>query len=342
MAAQRASHKAVRIGVIALVTLAIGATLGFLPLSSYSFSPGDAIAVRGEIAVPGEMNLSSQGSILMTDVILMQLTPITWLMDQFDSSVSIYPAADVFGGSSPSKLVQLQLGQMADSKTAAVLAAYNFAHRPYTLTPGATIATVTSKADSRLKPGDLIVAIDGATVKTVAGAVAAVRDAASKVRLTILREGASVGKPVKVEITATKYYLDGRMVLGVGLQQGYSVTLGVPVRISTGEIGGPSAGLAFTLGVLQAMGVITVAHSARFAATGTIDYAGNVGDVGGVRQKAIAVGRHGATLFLVPPQEVGAARSAKEQNLKIVGVSSLRGAIDYLVAHSLISLKLPR
>ena len=324
------------------MTLAIGATLGFLPLSSYSFSPGDAIAVRGEIAVPGETNVSSQGSILMTDVLLMQLTPITWLIDQFNSSVSIYPADEVFGGSSPSTLVQLQLGQMADSKTAAVLAAYNFAHRAYTLTPGATVATVTSKADPRIKPGDLIVAVDGVTIKSVAGAVAAVRGARIKVGLTIVREGASVGKPVTVDLTATKYRLDGRMVLGIGLQQGYTVTLGVPVRISTGEIGGPSAGLAFTLGVLQAMGVIAVSHSARFAATGTIDFAGNVGDVGGVRQKAIAVARHGATLFLVPPPEAAAALSANERNLKIVSVSTLRGAVAYLVAHSLITLNLPK
>ena len=338
MASPRASRKVVRIVVAAVVAVTIGATLGFLPLSSYSFSPGDAIAVRSEIQIPHQPVVSAQGTILMTDVILMQLTPITWLMDQFNSTVNIYPADEIFGGSNPSQLVQLQLGQMADSKTQAVLAAYNYVHRPYTLTSGAEIATTTSRADSKLQPGDLITQVNGVTVSTVARAVSLVEAAGPKVRLTILREGAEVGKPLRLVVDATKYRAGTKMIVGVGLQPGYSLSLADPVKISTGEIGGPSAGLAFTLGILQALGAISVPHSALFAATGTINSSGVVGDVGGVRQKAIAVARHGATVFLVPPQEVAAARSAHEPKLTVVGVSTLGQAISYLRAHSLLSL----
>ena len=71
------------------------------------------------------------------------------------------------------------------------------------------------------------------------------------------------------------------------------------------------------------------------AATGTIAVNGAVGDVGGVKQKAVAVSREHASVFLVPPQELAAARSAGEAHLTIVPVSTLSGALHYLFAHHL-------
>jgi PDZ domain-containing protein len=105
------------------------------------------------------------------------------------------------------------------------------------------------------------------------------------------------------------------------------------VSIDVTNIGGPSAGLAMTLGVIDALdgGSLTGGHTV--AATGTIDPQGNVGDVGGVAQKTVAVEKAGATIFLVPPQEYGVAMSEDRPGLKVYEVSTLDRALAVLAAH---------
>ncbi|KJF16000.1 S16 family serine protease [Acidithrix ferrooxidans] len=322
------------VGVIALV-LSVILVVGFLPISSYSFSPGNAIAVANQIHIAAEPDLNKQGKVLMTDVILTQLTPITWLFDHFDSTISIYPAADIFGASNPSNLATQQLGQMIDSKTAAVVAALSFAHIKYSTILGASVVATTPKTTPSILPGDLIVGVNGQKETTLSGVVSAIVASGKKVKLTMVRASTQVGNPNTLTVVGVKYKASGRQILGISLQAGEAVKLQRPVTISTGQIGGPSAGLAFTLGVLQAMGVLHIKAGGVIAATGTIDPTGAVGDVGGVRQKTIAVARAGAKVFLVPPQEVAAAKSDHIAGLKIVPVATLAQALHYLSVASL-------
>ena len=106
-----------------------------------------------------------------------------------------------------------------------------------------------------------------------------------------------------------------------------------PVSINVIDIGGPSAGLAMTLGVIDTLsgGKLTGGHTV--AATGTMDSLGNVGDVGGVAQKTIAVENAGATIFLVPPGEYKDAKSKQRPGLKIYAVSTLDQALKVLPDH---------
>ncbi|HTS14455.1 MAG TPA: S16 family serine protease, partial [Candidatus Sulfotelmatobacter sp.] len=115
---------------------------------------------------------------------------------------------------------------------------------------------------------------------------------------------------------------------GMGTQPAY--TFPFPVQISTDGIGGPSAGLAFTLGLINALsgGHLTGGHTV--AATGTIHPDGTVGDVGGVAQKTVAVEKAGATLFLVPPQEYATAKAKATPGLTVVAVHSLSDAVKAL------------
>ncbi len=97
----------------------------------------------------------------------------------------------------------------------------------------------------------------------------------------------------------------------------------VNVRINTPQIGGPSAGVAMTLGIIDKMtsGKLTGGHV--IAATGTMDQNGNVGDVGGVAEKTIAVERAGATVFFVPSVEYKTAEAKATPQLHVYGVSTL-------------------
>jgi PDZ domain-containing protein len=97
----------------------------------------------------------------------------------------------------------------------------------------------------------------------------------------------------------------------------------VKVSVHTQDIGGPSAGLAMTLGIIDKLssGRLTGGHVV--AATGTIDQNGNVGDVGGVAEKTIAVERAGATVFFVPKVELKTAEAKASPQLHVYAVSNL-------------------
>ena len=97
----------------------------------------------------------------------------------------------------------------------------------------------------------------------------------------------------------------------------------VKVSVHTQDIGGPSAGLAMTLGIIDKLNGGRLTGGRVVAATGTIDQNGNVGDVGGVAEKTIAVERAGATVFFVPKVELNTAEAKASRRLHVYAVSNL-------------------
>lgn len=108
-------------------------------------------------------------------------------------------------------------------------------------------------------------------------------------------------------------------------------TLPFDINIEVGDIGGPSAGLALTLAILDILsdGDLTGGHAV--AATGTIELDGTVGDVGGVAQKALTVRRAGAQVFFVPSDQLKEAQS-EAGRMKIYPVKTLQQALNDLAA----------
>ncbi|MGW1159091.1 S16 family serine protease [Streptomyces sp. NPDC002513] len=110
----------------------------------------------------------------------------------------------------------------------------------------------------------------------------------------------------------------------------------VKVTLKLADVGGPSAGLLFTLGIIDKLegdgsgGDLTGGRT--IAGTGTIDTAGDVGAVGGVALKVQAARRDGATVFLVPKEECLDARAELPKGLRLVPVTTLNGAVEALVA----------
>ena len=124
---------------------------------------------------------------------------------------------------------------------------------------------------------------------------------------------------------------DGTPLLGVSLQT-YHESLELPfaVDINSGEIGGPSAGLAFTLALLDLLTPGELTGGVPIAATGTIELDGRVGPVGGVAQKTVAVERAGAKLFLVPSDEYAAAKARAGKGLRVERADTLDEALAVL------------
>lgn len=106
--------------------------------------------------------------------------------------------------------------------------------------------------------------------------------------------------------------------------------LPVKVDVSSEGIVGPSAGLAFTLGLIQELDPANLTGGLKVAATGTMSIDGTVGDVGGVAQKTVAVRVAGASVFLVPPQEYAVAKAHAGSHLKVYSVSTIEQAIHIL------------
>ena len=130
---------------------------------------------------------------------------------------------------------------------------------------------------------------------------------------------------------------DGRAIIGFvpNPSPPDTITFKFPfqVDIDSGQIGGPSAGLAFTLALLDRLTPGSLSGGVEVAATGTISPGGSVGPIGGLKQKTIAVLRTGAKVFLVPTSEVAEAEeAAKGTDLKIVGVATLDEALAQLAA----------
>jgi PDZ domain-containing protein len=102
------------------------------------------------------------------------------------------------------------------------------------------------------------------------------------------------------------------------------------VSIDSGQVGGPSAGLAFTLGLIDKLSAGELTGGRTVAATGTIDVDGFVGDVGGVPQKTAAVIASGASVFLVPANEFDEATARAGTRLEVVKVDTLKDALSAL------------
>jgi PDZ domain-containing protein len=122
----------------------------------------------------------------------------------------------------------------------------------------------------------------------------------------------------------------GRQIPCLGIEPDQLLrTIDPPFAISMNAEGiiGPSAGLAFTLGLIEKLDGADLTGGAKIAATGTMAIDGTVGDVGGVAQKTVAVRRAGATVFFVPTPELATAEAHAGPDLKVFAVANVHQAI---------------
>jgi Lon-like protease len=150
------------------------------------------------------------------------------------------------------------------------------------------------------------------------------------VALTIEPFGVREPREVSVELGTNPD--TGKAMLGVSLDDRPSYDFPIDVEIDSGDVGGPSAGLAFTLAIIDRLTPGSLTGSSRVAVTGTIGLDGSVGPVGGVPQKTEAAIDEGARLFLVPPDEYAAAEQAARGRLEVRQVSTLEEALAALEA----------
>jgi Lon-like protease len=319
------------------VAVAIGVALGLLAayinIPYYTLGPGPAKDVSELVHVGGERVYPSAGQFFLTTVSV-STRPIS-LFEAFvgwlDPAVSVVPRTTVVRpGLTDQQQSQYNSMDMEQSKYAALIAALHATGFKTPPIPGARVIAVAEgfPAKGKLQRDDLIVAVDGVTVRDPESAVRPIiaKPVGSTVKVTVLRSDQRLTFEMK---TVPSPLADdkGRPVLGVRLAQ--AVRLPFDVTIDSQNIGGPSAGLAFALTVADVLTPEDLTRGHNVAVTGTIDTNGGVGPVGGVEFKVRAAEKEGADVFLVPAMEVAQARKAAS-HVKVIGVSTLSEALAQL------------
>jgi Lon-like protease len=280
------------------------------------------------VNVPGEKRSHKPGPIYFVDVrerqarLLERLLPFT----RADGS-SIVPAPPV------SSAVEQRIGQQdmdESQKVAAVVALNHLGYNVQARSDGVTVILVQkgAPAASVLRTGDVIVSADGRKVTSVFGlrAILAKHRPGDRVRIEFRRGD-------RREVATIRTISDPedpkRTIVGVSARDALRVKLPLRIKIDAGGVGGPSAGLAFALDILQELGR-NVAHGHKVAATGELALDGTVGPIGGVKQKTLGVREAGVDVFLVPDGENAREARRYADGLHIVAVKNFPQALRAL------------
>lgn len=327
-------------GPLLTVLTAALVALAIRPTHYYAFLPGSARDVEPLITFAASSDGGSvpkvqpaEGDVLFVTVSLRRPSGIETLSRLTDHTAEVVPEDQVNGGQSSDQNRQFNLQLMTDSKDKAAKVALERAGYAVEVTSAGAVVTDLDPSypvAAVLTPGDTIVGIDGTELHDVEGvrtAIAAHRPGDSLTLRVIPFQGEArtvTAKLVARPDDATK------AMLGVTLQDRPSYRFPFRVQIDSEQVGGPSAGLAFTLAILDRLTPGNLIGPETVAVTGTIELDGSVGPVGGVTQKTEAAIAEGAKLFLVPPDELADATKAARGRLEVRSVSSLDEALAAL------------
>ena len=304
-----------------------------VPSHNYLLLPDKAHPVAPLVIVQGAHKQQDGGGIYFVDVFERRASVFESLFPWIHSGSTLVPASLIVPpGVSDQAAQQADLRAMAISqKVAAAVALRRLGYKVVVRSSGVIVAELesTSRAAGKVQSGDVIVSVNGSPTQTIAQlrtAMAKVKPGAV-VSLAIVRGSQHVIENVKTMPDPTD---KNRAIVGFAPEQAAQIKLPIKVRIDTGNVGGPSAGLAFALEVMEKLGH-DVDHGYRVAATGEIELNGAVTAIGGVKQKTVGAHATGVDVFLVP----AAGDNAKEaehyaHGLRIIPVKSFAQALHAL------------
>lgn len=327
-------------GIVLVVAFVI---LFMVPVPYYIFQPGSALEVRPMIQLEGASNVE-KGRFYMTTVSMREGNVIGYLLAHVDSRLELVPKEKVLGkGEDPEHYQYMQEEVMRESQQNAILAAYRQAGRSakeqllgvevFRVLEGMPAAKV-------LKEGDIIRRVDDQKIDQTEDLLTYLgeKKPGEQVNLYYNRNGDQKEAKIKLSSLAASA---GENRAGMGIEP---VTLrkveATPkVTIQADEIGGPSAGLMFSLEILNQLGRSDLTNGLGVAGTGTISPEGKVGQIGGIQHKIIAAERENVDIFFVPADEkpedsnekVAKATAEKMgSDMTLVPVHTLNEAVQYL------------
>ena len=315
--------------LILLAVAAIGAL--FIRLPYDTIAPGSSRQVNDLVLVRNGPNYPPAGQIMETTVSVRErVTPYEYVFGWLSPDIDVIPEKKIRGNTPPKVYEQENVDAMADSKKVAEAVALQ--HLGYNVVKGtgAVIRDVrpNTAAAGLLQPGDVIVAVDGKPINVETQAVEAVHahKPGDRVAMSVVR-----GKAAPQTVQAVLGNQGGQPFLGVTLETtGLSFTLPFDINIDSGTVVGPSAGAAYGLELLDQLTPGELTGGGKVAVTGQLSLDGKIGEIGGVAQKAVAVRRSGASIFIVPRANYKDAKAHAGNHLRVYAVDTFDDALRIL------------
>ncbi len=335
--------------VLAGVILTVGITVAAawpVNVPYYALAPGPVNDVSDYIEVPDPA--PETGDLFFLTVTLKEVNLLEYLAALLDDEVDLNRRETIRpAGVSQEELRAQNLSLMEQSKQNALFVALT--QLGYEVTFEGTGAMVSgvieqSAADGVLGEGDVILGVNGSLVEFSTDAVDLIGGFApgETVTVSIIRPADTGGiEELDIAITLGPFLSEddegnlvrdmNRGMIGVVLTNApTNIVFPVVVTIDSQNIGGPSAGLMFTLEIINQLSAQDVTRGHRIAGTGTIDREGSVGAIGGTRQKIFAAIDAGAKYVLVPAANFAVAQSAAGDEIQVVSIATIDDALGFL------------
>ena len=319
-----------------IVLAAIALTVLYLVPSGdyYVFLPDRAHDLQPLVSVTGEHPSSDRGGVYFVDVRFRKAHLLEDLLGRpLARNATLVPVRQVRGAASEQQQAHIDVTEMQQSqKTAAAVVLSRLGYRIRIRLPRVVVDGVLRKAPAAkvLKPGDQLVAVDGRPVHSLGRLrqLIASHSPGDAVRISFRRPGRTATATVR-----TIRSLEDRRAAAIGIlvgEQGAFIgKLPVRVRINTAGVGGPSAGLAFALALMEELGN-NVDRGHKVAATGELELDGSVLPIGAVKQKTIGARQAGVDVFLVPAGSNARVARRYANGLRVIPVQSFPQALHAL------------
>jgi PDZ domain-containing protein len=319
-------------GWLALVPLAtLAFVMYFVQLPYFVIGPGPSQDVEPLIHIDGPPVYPSEGQLLLTTVTVDRTNAYGLFSAWLDPAAAVVSEREVLApGQTEEQELQVARSQMDTSKIdAAVVALSAVTDYPQRHGQGLLIdlVAVDAPATGKLFPGDVVVAMDGRKVNDLDAARRLIRQAGAgtPIRLTVLgRPGGET--QVTVAPTTVRFEGEEQVVIGVRFVPNFPF----PLAIESSNIGGPSAGLMWTLGLVDLLTAGDLTGGRTIAGTGEIALTGEVFPIGGIEEKVVAAELAGAEIFFAPEENAAAAREVADE-IRIVAISTYEDALAFLL-----------
>jgi PDZ domain-containing protein len=333
------SRRSLTLAIAGLATVAAIAVAVLFPVPYVILTPGPTLNTLGKdssgqplISITGHPTYPPKGHLNLVTISYQggpgsNMNIFQALRGWLSSSEAVVPQSELFPPGQTAQQTQTQdTEQMASSQELATAAAFTQLHIKYQ-TQVEVLSTVAGyPASSVLKSGDVIESVDGKPVtgESSLSSMITAHPVGSNVQLEVLRAGKTLTIPVASKSSG------GSAVIGVQVQEQYKFPFNV--QISVGDIGGPSAGMMFALGIIDKLTPLNLTGGQFIAGTGEITAAGQVQPIGGIQQKMVGARDAGATVFLAPAGNCADTAGAVPAGLRVVKVSTLSQAVSDLEA----------
>jgi PDZ domain-containing protein len=333
------SRRSLTLAIAGLATVAAIAVAVLFPVPYVILTPGPTLNTLGKdssgqplISITGHPTYPPKGHLNLVTISYQggpgsNMNIFQALRGWLSSSEAVVPQSELFPPGQTAQQTQTQdTEQMASSQELATAAAFTQLHIKYQ-TQVEVLSTVAGyPASSVLKSRDVIESVDGKPVtgESSLSSMITAHPVGSTVQLEVLRAGKTLTIPVASKSSG------GSAVIGVQVQEQYKFPFNV--QISVGDIGGPSAGMMFALGIIDKLTPLNLTGGQFIAGTGEITAAGQVQPIGGIQQKMVGARDAGATVFLAPAGNCADTAGAVPAGLRVVKVSTLSQAVSDLEA----------